>query len=102
MEKKMGLPFEQLPKESSKAFAAFSLYLSLGPQRSIAAVGQKLAKSEQLIKRWSAKFDWLGRVQAHETHMATVEREAAEALLRVKGVDWVQRQQEHLEEEWRM
>jgi hypothetical protein len=26
-------PFEQQPKESAKAFAAFSLYLSLGPER---------------------------------------------------------------------
>ena len=29
----MALAFEQRPKESDKAFAAFSLYLSLGPER---------------------------------------------------------------------
>ena len=28
--------FEQQPRESDKAFAAFGLYLSLGPQRSMA------------------------------------------------------------------
>jgi hypothetical protein len=37
------LPFEQQPKESNKAFAAFSLYLSLGPDRSTAAVAAGLA-----------------------------------------------------------
>jgi hypothetical protein len=34
--------------------------------------------------------------------MALVEREAAEALVRAKGVDWVKRQEEHREDEWRM
>ena len=94
------LPFEQQPKESDKAFAAFSLYLSLGPQRSTAAVARKLAKSEQLIRRWSAKYDWLDRVKAHGAHLAVAEREAAEALARAKGVDWVKRQEEQREEEW--
>src|SRR6266571_3612689 len=96
----MPLPFEQQARESDKAFAAFSLYLSLGPQRSLAAVARKLAKSDQLIKRWSAKYDWPLRVQAHGAHMAVVEREAAEALSRAKGVDWVKRQEEHREKEW--
>ena len=96
----MGLPFEQLPKESSKAFAAFSLYLSLGPQRSLAAVGRKLGKSKTVIDRWSSKFDWVARVQAHAAYMAVVEREAAIALATAKGVDWVKRQVEQKEKEW--
>jgi hypothetical protein len=97
----MALPFEQQPKESAKAFAAFSLYLSLGPQRSLAAVGKKLGKSGTVIERWSTKFDWAARVQVYAAHMSTIEREAAEALARAKGVDWVQRQEEHRAEEWK-
>jgi hypothetical protein len=96
----MALPFEQQPQESSKAFAAFSVYLSLGAQRSIAAVAQKLAKSDNLIKRWSAKFDWTSRVQAHAAHMAVVEREASEAVTRARSAEWGKRQQELREEEW--
>ena len=92
--------FEQQPRESSKAFAAFSLYLSLGPQRSLAAVAQKLCKSKVVIERWSSNFDWVSRVQAHSAHLAVAEREAAEALSRAKGVDWVTRQEEHREKEW--
>ena len=68
----MPLPFEQQPKESSKAFAAFSLYLSLGPQRSLVAVRQKLGKSGTVIERWSSKFDWVARVQSHAAHRAVV------------------------------
>src|SRR5438445_5125671 len=94
--------FEQQPRESSKAFSAFSLYLSLGPQRSLAAVAQKLAKSEQLLKRWSTKFEWPSRVQAHAAHMAVVEREATEALARASAVEWGKRQQEVRQEEWEM
>src|SRR5215471_12299089 len=97
----MALPFEQQENESAKAFAAFSLYLSLGPQRSLAAVEQKLAKSHTIISRWSARWDWTARVHAHGGHMSTIQREAAEALARAKGVDWVQRQEEHRAEEWK-
>ena len=98
----MPLPFEQQPRESNKAFAAFSLYLSLGPERSLAAVGEKLGKSEGLIERWSAKYDWPARVQAHAAHLGAAELAASEALSRRNGVDWVKRQQEHREEEWRV
>lgn len=98
----MPLPFEQQPRESSKAFAAFSLYLSLGPQRSLAAVGQKLGKSTVVIERWSSKFEWVSRVQAHAAHMAVVEREATEALTRAKAAEWGKRQEELKEEEWEM
>lgn len=96
----MPLPFEQQPKETAKAFAAFSLYLSLGPQRSLAAVGRKLGKSKVVIERWSSKFDWPSRVNAHSAHMAIVEREATEALARASAVEWGKRQQEVRQEEW--
>jgi hypothetical protein len=98
----MNYSFEQLPKESAKAFEAFSVYLKMGSQRSLEAVARKLAKSTPLLKRWSAKFDWPARVLEYGAHMATVEREAAESLARRKGVDWAARQEEHREEEWRV
>ena len=84
----MPLPFEKQPRESAKAFAAFSLYLSQGPERSTAAVAKELAKSEQLVRRWSAKFGWTDRVAAHGAHLAVVEREAIEAAARGKAAEW--------------
>ena len=98
----MPLPFEQQTRESHKAFAAFSLYLSLGPQRSLAAVGRKLGKSKVVIERWSAKFDWVTRIQAHAAHLAVVEREATEAVARGSAAVWGKRQQEVRQEEWEL
>ena len=98
----MPLPFEQQPRESAKAFAAFSLYLSLGAERSTREVAMKLAKSEQLVRRWSAKFGWTDRVAAHAGHLAIVEREAIEAVARGKAAEWESRKQKLLETEWAM
>jgi hypothetical protein len=96
----MALAFEQQPRESDKAFAAFSLYLSLGPERSLAKVARKLSRSKVLMEKWSRRFAWTARVQAHGAHMALVEREAAEALVRAKGVDWAVRQDDQRMGEW--
>jgi hypothetical protein len=96
------LAFEQQPRESDKAFAAFTLYLSLGPERSLEAVGRQLHKSKTMLGRWSAKFDWPARVQAHAAHLALVERQATEAALRSKAAEWLTRQSEHRDEEWRV
>jgi len=95
-------PFEQQPKESNKAFAAFSLYLSLGTNRSTQLVAKRLGKSEQLIRRWSARWDWTERVTAHGAYLAVVEREAQEALVRGRSAQWVTRQQALRETEWEM
>ncbi len=93
-------PFEQLPKESAKAFAAFSEYLNLGPERSLASVARKLSKSGQLLKRWSARYDWPARVQAQAAHLARIEREAIEAVARGKSAEWLARQERVRDREW--
>ena len=46
--------FEQQPKESNKAFAAFSVYLRPGPERSLAKTAVKLGRSKVLIADWQA------------------------------------------------
>lgn len=102
MEKTTAMVFERQPRESAKAFAAFSLYLAMGPERrSLAAVAEKLGKSKVMMEKWSHKFDWSARVAAHGAHLALVEREAAEALVRAKGVDWAKRYDELRESEWK-
>jgi len=95
-------PFEQLPRESNKAFAAFSLYLSLGAERSTREVARKLGKSLTIIGRWSSKFDWPARVQAHGAHLAIIEREAVEAVARSKAAEWEKRETQLRETEWSM
>jgi len=85
------MAFEQQPKESDEAFAAFNLYLSQGPERSLAKTAAKLSRSKVLMEKWSSKFDWPARVSAYNAHMALVEREAAEAITRAKGVSRCER-----------
>lgn len=96
----MALVFEQQPKESTKAFAAFKTYLELGAERSLATAADKLGKSKRMMEKWSRKFDWPARVQAHAAHLADIERASAEAVAVKNGVDWAARQQEHREDEW--
>ena len=98
----MSMIFEKQPRESAKAFAAFSLYLSQGAERSTREVGKQLGKSEGLIERWAAKFDWRSRVAAHAAHLAIVEREAIEAAARGKAAEWASREQKLRETEWAM
>ena len=94
--------FEQQPRESAKAFAAFSLYLSLGPQRGLREVARKLDKCLTVVGKWSKKFDWPARVAAHGAHLAVVEREAIEAVARSKAAEWENREQKLRETEWAM
>jgi hypothetical protein len=94
------MEFDQLKGESSKAHAAFLTYLNLGPDRSLERVREKCGKSARLIQRWSSRWRWSDRVAAHAAHLATVEREATEALTRAKAAGWVQRREQHKEEEW--
>jgi hypothetical protein len=96
----MPLMFEQQPRESDKAFAAFRAYLDMGAERSTRAVGEKLGKSEGLMERWAAKFDWRSRVQAHAAHLALVERGAAEKAAALFGADRAKRRELEREDEW--
>ena len=86
----MNHAFEQQPRESIKAFAAFKEYLDMGPERSLEAVARTLTKSSRLLKRWSKRFDWQGRVAARDAHLAELERHAIERLACEKAVEWWQ------------
>src|SRR5262245_27922839 len=86
--KPMPMAFEQQPRESNKAFAAFKTYLEQGAQRSLASVGAKLGKSKTMMEKWSRKFDWQARVAAYAAHLAEAERLAIERMATDKAVEW--------------
>jgi hypothetical protein len=96
----MPLLFEQQPGETAKAFEAFSVYLSLGPKRSMAEVGRKLNKCDGLIERWSSLWKWKDRLLAYSTHLSALERQAMEAEARVSASEWRKRQAELRQTEW--
>jgi hypothetical protein len=100
MEPMNPLPFEQQPRESNRAFAAFRAYLDLGPQRSLVTLGRKQGRKRSTYSRWCQKFDWPARVRAYTAHLALLERQTAEATAVRNGVDWAKRQEQQREEEW--
>ena len=82
--------FEQQPRESSKAFAAFKFYLDLGPHRSLASAAVKMGCSKRRMEWLSRKYDWTSRVDAYHRHFAELERQAIERLACEKAVEWWQ------------
>ena len=86
----MALHFEQQPRESNKAFAAFKTYLDLGPERSLVAAAAKVGRSKRRMEWLSRKYDWPGRVTAFNRHFAELERQAIERLACEKAVEWWQ------------
>ncbi len=86
----MRTEFDQLPKESAKAFAAFKTYLELGPERSVELVSKKLSKSRQFLQTWAKKFDWAARARAFEQHFNEIQRKAIEKAACDSAVEWWQ------------
>ena len=84
------MTFEQQPRETSKAFAAFKTYLDLGPNRSLVAAAAKMGCSKRRMEWLSRKYDWPSCVVAFNRHFADLERQAIERLACEKAVEWWQ------------
>jgi hypothetical protein len=97
----MSQPFEQQPKETAKAFAAFSEYLSMGPQRSTQAVAKKVGKSGALIERWCSKHRWVERVEAYTQQMCVMKQRLKEEFLREIALAEAERDAAQSEAEWK-
>lgn len=67
------------PNESNKSYAAFQTYLSLGAERSLEKVRQKIGKSKAICERWSSRWEWVARATAYDQHMAEVAQAQREA-----------------------
>lgn len=94
------MAFEKLPREGTKAFAAFRVYLEMGPQRSLSLTAGKLGKSKAMMERWSRRHDWSGRVAAQAGYVAQVERETIESLAREKAIEWMKVHEDQRIQEW--
>lgn len=82
-------------KESTQALAAYTTYRDMGPTRSQEAVAKQLAKSRQLISRWSAAHHWQERIAAYECEIAAEAEERAKAD-RVRQLEQMRKAQEML------
>ena len=60
------LPWERVPYETRQAYEAFCGYRDMGSSRSVAKVGTQLGKSNTLLERWSARWNWVLRAQQYD------------------------------------
>jgi len=60
-------PWDRQPGETSKAYEAFSIYRDMGANRTVRGTAEALTKSEQLIKGWSGKNNWVARAAAFDS-----------------------------------
>lgn len=81
------LPWQQMEGESGKAYEAFCVFRDQGATRSCSRVARHLGKSGQLIRRWSATYDWQARSAAWDRHLEAVRDQA-----------WVKAQTAHPDE----
>ena len=73
--------WQQLPRETDKAYQAFVVYRNLEPkERSLARVGSELVKSRTLLSRWSAQWNWVERAREwdHYQELKRLERRIEE------------------------
>lgn len=58
--------WERMPEETPRAYAAFEVYVRLGPQRSLQKVSRELGKSAAFLSRWSSKYSWVERSRCYD------------------------------------
>lgn len=92
-------PWERLPDETDRAWAAFCVYRDMGPEtRSYnRAYQQRYAKPEgaqapAFFRRWGAQQSWVERARAWDHHLDEVNRRAQEEDAR----KWRQRRRDLL------
>ena len=73
--------YEQQPKEGKEAYHAFSIYRDLGVERSLPQVAQQCAKSLPLMKRWSARYNWIERALAYDAEQDCIRTEATQKAI---------------------
>ena len=61
-------PWDRQEGESLPAWSAFRCYRDMD-RRSLSKVGQALGKSKTLMSRWSARWDWTGRVAVYDADL---------------------------------
>lgn len=63
-------PWDIMPGETAKAYAAFAIYRDMGPGRGLEALARLLHTSKTNQAAWSAKNRWQERVRAYDEHVA--------------------------------
>jgi hypothetical protein len=96
------IPTTRLPNESPPAYEAWLTFLQLGDERTTEAVAKRLSKSEQIIRRWSARHKWQQRLITwhHEEAQRQTDAKAKAALESARLVE--KRRQQVADRAWDM
>jgi hypothetical protein len=73
------IPWDQLPDESDAAYAQFTKYLVLGPERTIARVGKGVKgrqRASGAIHRLCTQFRWVERARQYDIEQYRIENYA--------------------------
>ena len=70
------LPWERMPRESLKAYAAFLTYCELGPGRTLTDAAHKLNKSRTVLGAWSGRWQWQLRIRSYDAEQQKIQRDA--------------------------
>src|SRR6266513_221186 len=68
--------WDRQPKESRRAFEAFTVYRNLPGNRRLQLVADQLHCSGANIRRWSSRWDWYDRVRQWDIHVDQLTQEA--------------------------
>jgi len=63
------MPWDRQPKETTKAFRAFRLYLQGGMECSYREVAATLKVNIQQMKDWGTKYGWVGRAALYDSYI---------------------------------
>jgi hypothetical protein len=89
-------------RESSKAYAAAKIYFELGSERTLKKVAAKIGKSEDLMKRWSARYHWADRAVAFNAWQAQIEQRAREKKAMERAELWADREEQSREADYQL
>jgi hypothetical protein len=92
--------FPRSSGESPRAYSAFMTFFQLGHGRSLQATADKLDESIDIIKKWSSKFSWSGRIQSYNAGLLQQQAEAEAASQREQVAEWSARMTELRRQEW--
>jgi hypothetical protein len=99
----LGQPWLKRRDESAKAYAALTVYLELGAERSINAVVQRQRrKSRRPLGKWSSLHDWVSRAEAYDVWLTQIRLDAAERAAKQDAEQWAQRHREFRERQYRL
>jgi hypothetical protein len=69
-------PWLQQPQEPKRAYLAFDLFRSLGADRTLRAVKEKISATRGTLKQWYEQFNWSERVRLYDNHVDRLRIEA--------------------------